>query len=153
MAAPPVTTKKKPRVSPLLRGPRQITLLIGVVVAIISGLIAVVLPYWWFELPAISAFGLLSWKRNYFLGVLVSFVFGVLLWIVQMELLPSAPLGRIVTAVAGVEGVSGGLLFVLGALLLGVVSALGSATVAGIPRMLAAIRRAPGPSVEPAAND
>ena len=145
MASDPVTPKEPAKPKPdkptrafRVRHPSFTLLLIWVVG---TGVIAFILPYWWMQVPFISLAGLISWKRTYFLGVAVGAIYGGLLWTGQLLLLPSAPLGRIASAVAGVEGLSPIVLYAIGPILFALVCGIGAGLVAGVPRFLSAFRR------------
>ncbi len=126
--------------------PRFIPYLLAVVVALLAAVVAVVAPYWWAEVPVVSLFGILSWKRNYFVGVIVAALYGFVLWVAQLLLLPQTPLQRIVTAVAGIEGLPPTVFFYLGPILMALTCALGAATVAGLGLLLIDLRVRPAPA-------
>lgn len=126
----------KEKQTPERRSPRSkmrvriLAVLTGVYIAFLLAF-AIAIPLWWAPLPALSLVGVVAWRWNYFLAPIFGFVAGFLLWTVEMALLPSTALLRIVNAVAGIEGLAPTLVWFLGAIIFGVVAACAAAAFGG----------------------
>ncbi|MDE1821629.1 MAG: hypothetical protein KGJ23_09630 [Euryarchaeota archaeon] len=118
-------------------------LLIFVLVSQPLLLLVVLVPAWWAALPILSIWGVVGWKRSRLWALLVGFVLGFGYWGVQLLLLPVGPRDKLAAIIASNLGGSTTVAFLVGPLLLGVLSALGSLTVAGGLRFWDEIRPLP----------
>ncbi len=129
--APPTAA---PRTS-VLRG-RKGRMVLIMVLAVVLAIPAIFVPFWWATLPLLSLFGLVAWKGPYWLAGVLGGIVGALFWVAELEFYPSAAVTRLTAALAGAEGFTPTVLFLLGPLLFGLLAALAALTVAGGLRLV-----------------
>lgn len=96
------------------------------------------LATWWAPVPLLSLAGVISWRTRYGLAGLVGGGVGLGFWTAELLWLPQGAVSRLTGALGGAEGFSPTVMFLLGPLLFGIVTALGSLTVAGSLRTIRA---------------
>lgn len=112
---------------------KPIAILFAIIVLAIPALLIVA---WWAPVPLFSLVGLVSWKSRYWLAGVLGGVVGIGFWLVEILALPQGAVSKLTQALAGAEGFSTTVMLLIGPALFGLVTALGSLSVAGLVRTI-----------------